>query len=336
MNQLPLLQLLADGSFRSGDELGGKLGVSRTAVWKAMKGIEGLGLEIHSVKGKGYRLMPPLELLDRDQIMRQLGRGNRRAIRELELLMTVDSTNSHAMRRIQVNNLELTSGDIYVCIAEQQTGGRGRRGRAWVSPFGTNMYLSVVREFSSGVVALEGLSLVVGLSLVQALKECGACGLSLKWPNDVLCEGRKLAGILLEMTGDVTGNCQVIIGIGLNINSASRYMAAVDQPWTDLYSLVPGQPGRNRIVGRVINHLMDAVTQFEREGFACFKGQWEALDAFRDAAVEIRGAGGSPEASGTTGIARGVNEQGALLLETDTGVRIFNGGEVSMRMKGSG
>lgn len=330
MDQLLLLDILSDGRFHSGGDLGEALGVSRAAVWKAIRNLQALELDIHSVKGKGHRLACPLELLRRDAILAQLDEERRRGIQGLELLLSVDSTNTLLLRRIQSRELLLEKGRLHVCLAERQTAGKGRRGREWVSPFGRNMYLSVGRQFSSGAGGLDGLSLVVAIGLVRALRQCAIEGLVLKWPNDVFCQGRKLAGILLEMTGDVTGDCQVVIGVGLNISSPPGAMKDVSQPWIDLQSIAPVPPGRNRVVGLVLRHLGEALDEFERSGFAGFRAEWESLDGCRDRPVEISSAGtGAGEA--LAGIARGVTEQGALRLETPEGMRIFNGGEVSMK-----
>lgn len=334
MNQLSLLEILSDGRFHSGDELGQALGVSRAAVWKAIRNLQALDLDVHSVKGKGHRLASSLELLSKEAILAQVEEDRRRVIQSMDVLLAVDSTNTLLMRRIQNRELCLEKGRMCICLAEQQSAGRGRRGREWISPFGRNMYLSVARQFSSGATGLEGLSLVVALALVRALRQCGIEGLGLKWPNDLLWGGRKLAGILLEMTGDVTGDCEVVIGIGLNINSPPGAMQRVDQPWIDLQAIAPVVPGRNRVVGLVLQHLAALLEDFEREGFAAFRREWEALDACRDREVEVRQAGLDGEA--VRGVARGVTEQGALRLETRGGIRVFNGGEVSMKLKEAG
>ena len=333
MNQWPLLEILADGRFHSGDELGRALGVSRAAIWKAVQGLQALNLDVHSVKGKGHRLAAPLELLRREAILAELDAAGKAALQDLEILLNVDSTNSHLMRQAQ--EAGSAPGLVRVCLAEQQSAGRGRRGRRWVSPFGRNMYLSLLRQFATGAVGLEGLSLVVAVALVRALRQAGVEGLALKWPNDVLWGRRKLAGILLEMSGDVTGDCQVVIGIGLNIDSDPRAMAEVEQPWIDLRAVSPVLPGRNRLVGLVLMQLLAALREFETGGFAVFRAEWEALDAYRGLPVEVR-QGAAGEGGSTSGVAQGVDAHGALRLDTGNGVRIFSGGEVSIRAEALG
>ena len=323
---LPLLRELADGAFHSGDELGRSLGVSRASIWKLSKKVSALGLELHSVRGKGYRLDQRLDLLDRKVLLGGLSASQREKISELELKLTVDSTNTYALRRAQKGELDLANGRAFVCLAEQQTAGKGRRGREWLSPFGSNVCLTMVREFELGAAGLEGLSLVVGLALVRALRQIGALDLGVKWPNDVLWKNKKLAGILLEMTGDVSGVCQVVIGIGLNVRVDPLGMDGVNQPWTDLSNICPSLPSRSHLVVRVLGELMGVLTEFEECGFAGFMDEWNERDALKGLPVDLISSSGS-----IRGVASGVNSSGALLLATSDGLQSFYGGEVSLR-----
>ncbi|MDC0598970.1 bifunctional biotin--[acetyl-CoA-carboxylase] ligase/biotin operon repressor BirA, partial [Gammaproteobacteria bacterium] len=315
----PILKMLSNGKFHSGDELGAALGVSRAAIWKSIQKLTKFGLHVHSVRGKGYRLTQPLELLNQQKLLEELGQTQIDKIEEIELLLSIDSTNSHAMRRIQKEPIDLSQGKVLICLAEQQTGGKGRRGREWISPLGHNMYLSIAREFESGAVGLEGLSLVVGLALIRALKKSGIDGLSVKWPNDVLWGNRKLAGILLEMTGDVTGTCRVVIGLGLNIQVEAETMRGIDQPWVDVSSILSSLPGRNQLISCVINDLLLVLDEFEARGFESFMQEWDAVDAIKGCQVELLRSL-KAESNNIVGIASGVNESGALLLTTPNGV----------------
>src|SRR5690606_2947354 len=176
----------------------------------------------HSVRGKGYRLDEPLFLLDGAQIGAALTPANQARLAGLELLPSVDSTNAHVLRQLQAGTLALPPGRSHACLAERQSAGRGRRGRQWVSPFGHNLYLTLLQRFDSGAASLDGLSLAVGVALVRALREWHIPHLALKWPNDLLCREAKLAGILIEISGDVTGQCQLLIGVGLNVKEKDR------------------------------------------------------------------------------------------------------------------
>ena len=317
-----LLPLLADGEFRSGQDLADALGVSRTAVWKQLKKLDELGLQIESVKGRGYRIPGGIELLDAEQVQSALTPQAKRLLTRLDVHETVGSTNAEAMRQAEQGG---AAG--LVCTAEQQTAGRGRRGRQWVSPFASNLYLSLVWEFNQGAAALEGLSLSVGVAVARALASCGLPPVQLKWPNDVLFEGAKLGGILLEMTGDAAGACQVVVGVGLNVSMPQASAATIDQAWTDIDSITGREhPGRNALLAALLNELLPLIASFEDQGFARWRDDWLVLDAFAGVPVLLH-TGGEPMA----GIARGVDWRGALQLETTTGVQSVYGGEISLR-----
>ena len=317
-----LLPLLADGEFRSGQDLADALGVSRTAVWKQLKKLDDLGLEIQSVKGRGYRIPGGIELLDAAKVQATLRPEAASLLSRLEIHETISSTNALAMQQAEQGG---AAG--LVCTAEQQSAGRGRRGRQWVSPFASNLYLSVVWEFSQGAAALEGLSLAVGVAVAKALSSCDLPAVQLKWPNDVLYDGAKLGGILLEMTGDAAGVCQVVVGVGLNISMSQASASAIDQAWTDIETITGGRhPGRNVLLAALLSELLPLVASFEDRGFARWRQDWQALDAFAGSNVVLTAG-----AQQVAGIARGVDERGALQLETASGVQSVYGGEISLR-----
>lgn len=318
---VPLLNALADGEFHSGEALGELLGVSRAAVWKQLQKLAPLGLEVVSIKGRGYRLGRSLDLLSTAEIEAGLSARARAAL-SIRCLLQTDSTNAQAMSAAAAGG---ASG--LVVLAEQQHAGRGRRGRQWVSPFGANIYLSLVWQFGGGAAALSGLSLAVGVACVRALSTAGLAGLGLKWPNDLLVDGRKLGGILLEMTGDPAGECQVVIGVGINVAMTQAEAGAIDQPWTSLQALGVTLP-RSQLVGLLLNALVAVLDEFARGGFAALRAEWMGLDAFRGAAVALLTVNQS-----VAGVARGVDDAGALLLETAQGLEAFHGGEVSLRVR---
>ncbi len=322
MPKTVILPMLADGEFHSGQALAKTLGVSRTAVWKQLNRLEDLGLELESVRGLGYRIPGGLELLDDAKVRADLSERAGALLGDLLLLDTVDSTNAEALRRIESGRAR-----GLVCSAEQQSAGRGRRGRTWVSPYARNIYVSVVWEFSQGAAALEGLSLAVGVAVARALESLGVPALQLKWPNDLLSEGAKLGGILLEMAGDASGACQVVVGVGLNVRMPDRAAGEIDQPWTDLFHLCgEALPSRNALLAAVLNELLPLLAGFEGEGFTPWREAWMARDAYADCPVVVRSA--DKQMAGT---ARGVDERGALRLETSVGVQSLFGGELSLR-----
>ena len=325
MPKTVLLPLLADGEFRSGQDLATALGVSRTAIWKQLNKLQALGLAIESVKGRGYRIPGGIELLEEPRIRAALNAEGAGLLNQLMVDEVVDSTNAEAMRAIAEG-----AGGGVVCTAEQQSAGRGRRGRNWVSPFARNLYFSIIGEFTQGAAALEGLSLAVGVAVVRALEKSSIPGVKLKWPNDVLFEGAKLGGILLEMVGDAAGSCQVVVGVGLNVAMPAAVAAPIEQQWTDVSTLAAVadvvSPGRNELLAALLNELLPLIDRFETEGFAVWRQAWQALDAHAGKPVVL--TSGSQQLAG---ISRGVNDRGALQLETSLGVQSIFGGEMSLR-----
>jgi BirA family biotin operon repressor/biotin-[acetyl-CoA-carboxylase] ligase len=163
--------------------------------------------------------------------------------------------------------------------------------------------------------------------VARALRACDIPAVQLKWPNDVFYDGAKLGGILLEMSGDAAGSCKVVIGVGLNVAMPEVAATGIDQAWTDIQS-ISGQPqlGRNRLLAALLNELLPLAGDFEQQGFAHWREQWQALDAFAGVPVILTAGSGQ-----VAGIARGVDQRGALQLETGTGVQAIFGGEISLR-----
>jgi BirA family biotin operon repressor/biotin-[acetyl-CoA-carboxylase] ligase len=314
-----LLNLLSDGEFHSGSSIGSVIGVSRTAVWKHLQKLAEVGLSVESVKGRGYRLVGGIELLSADVIQSLMDNSAQDKLSCIDVVMSVDSTNSMAMSRA----LE-PGANGYVCLAEYQTAGRGRRGRQWLSPFGHNVYLSVVWEFEGGALQLEGLSLAVGVVIARVLKKMGLQDLSLKWPNDILLGQSKLGGVLLEMSGDPSGLCRVVIGIGINVRMADD--VEIDQPWSTVTQQLP-DVSRNQLVANLLNELMPMLFEYSELGFSALRGEWEQYDAYQGQLVSVI-AGDSVQ----QGIARGVFDNGALRLLLDDQEKAIYGGEVSLRV----
>ncbi|MDX1490090.1 MAG: bifunctional biotin--[acetyl-CoA-carboxylase] ligase/biotin operon repressor BirA [Pseudohongiellaceae bacterium] len=317
MDLHPLLAELSDGAYHSGAKLGEALGISRAAIWKQVERLREMGVEVHSVTGKGYRLPNALGLLNGAEILHHLGDGAARWRDHIVVSFSTDSTNADALRCSEGNT------DSWLVLAEHQSQGRGRRGRTWVSPVGANIYFSMGVAFDSGVAAMEGLSLVVGLALVRTLDEMGCYGAGLKWPNDIQVEGKKIAGILLEMSGDVTGPCRVIIGIGLNIRMPEGLAQEIGQPYTDLSSELGELPNRNKIIAKLILQLDAALQQFRLQGFEPFKAEWESRDVNMGRLVEL-----SAGRNSVRGMVKGLTSTGALCLETSQGESVFTGGEL--------
>jgi len=326
-----LLRLLADGGLHSGAELAQRLGVTRAAVWKSLRAaVDELGLEVESIRGKGYRLTAPLELLDPVEIAAGLSASTRGLMADIEVLNSTPSTNSRLMRLAR----EGASSGL-VCLAEHQLAGRGRSGRNWVSPFGSNIYLSILWRYPLAPAELGGLSIACGVAAARVLKVAGCTDIGLKWPNDLHWRRRKLGGLLLEVAGESQGPSQVVVGIGINLRLSPAQAAGIGQPWTDLAEALaqaPGDPpsrtvpGRNAVAARLIDALLTALSDFGRSGLAPFADDWRAFDAYLDEPVEL--IMGGDRISGTCA---GIAPDGALLLETAAGLRAFHAGEVSLR-----
>ena len=316
---LTLLRVLSDGNTHSGRELASLLGVSRTAIWKQLAKLEPLGLELQSQTGKGYCLAGGLELLDEELIFANLVGGLSALIGNFHLLRLVDSTNAYLLRQEPAEGIE-------ICLSEYQSAGRGRRGRQWVSPFASNIYLSLKFTVNGGIAALEGLSLAVGVAVAHALSDLGVLDVQLKWPNDLLWRGKKLGGILIEIAGDPSGICQAVVGLGLNLKATHAMEQLIDQPWVALDNVLESVPQRNRIVASLLNRLVPLLANYETQGFAPYHQAWECLNAHVGQPVSLSMGNRTCE-----GIVRGVDETGALLLETETGISTFHGGEVSLR-----
>lgn len=313
-----LLRILADGEFHSGESLGEILGSTRAAVWKRLQVLPEFGVTVESVKGRGYRLPGGLNLLAADKIRSRLSGEAASLLSQLQCFNEIGSTNRHL--------LEVVAEHGSVCLAERQTEGRGRRGRAWFSPFARNIYLSVRWHVEQGVASLEGLSLAVGVVLVEALAEIGVADLSLKWPNDLLLQGKKLGGILIEVGGDLTGECALVVGIGLNVNMPDSVdVETITQPWIDLRGAA-FEVDRNVLCATLLNHLLPLLNTFPGTGFGPYVTRWMACGAYLGKDVSLS----SPTRT-VSGKLLGVDDRGALLLESESGVASFNGGEISLR-----
>lgn len=317
-----LLNCLADGQFHSGQEVGKSLGISRSAVWKQVKYLETLGVEVYSVRGRGYRIPGGLELLN-EAAVQECFSGR---LSQVVSKQVVDSTNLMALREL---NQPGAHRSLY--LAEYQESGKGRRGRRWVSPFASNLYMSLIWRFQQGVAALEGLSLVVGVAVAEALQAYGLSDVQLKWPNDLLVGQSKLGGILLEMQGDASGECHVVIGIGLNVAMHESAATEVDQPWTSVAGALKRPVSRNELLMLILERLIDRLETFSQQGFSAFKPQWEALHAYQNEDITLHL--GSKQISGRC---IGVDEHGALLVDQDGEVKTYHAGEVSVRLHGTG
>lgn len=311
--KLHILKTLSDGEFHSGEALGHDLGISRAAIAKHIKGLSEWGVDIYRIQGRGYQLAHPMQLLDETRLTDS-------SEPKLELIPVIDSTNQYLLERVN----ESEKGRV--CVAEYQASGRGRRGRQWVSPFGSNLYLSMYWRLDAGMAAAMGLSLVIGIAAVEALEEMGIQGVKLKWPNDLYYQDKKLAGILVEMSGQAGGAANLVIGMGLNIGMPDK-QPDIDQPWTTLNQVCADlRLDRTQLALTLIEHWKMILADYEMMGLAGFVDRWNRLDNFIGRPVKL--IMGAREVKG---IVQGIDQQGGVVLETDNGLETYIGGEISLR-----
>lgn len=315
-----ILRLLADGEFHSGEGMATRLGVSRASVWQALRSLDGVGVELFRVPGRGYRLRELVQWIDLRQV--QAGLGDRARRFELEVVDSVGSTNSLLLQKAA---LGAPHGSCLV--TEMQTAGRGRRGREWHASLGGSLTFSLLWRFNQGAGFLSGLSLAVGVALVRALDQSGIAGANLKWPNDILYQYRKLAGILIELQGDMLGPSAAVIGIGLNLKLSETMLDRIDQAVVDVHTITGKVPQRNLILAQLLSNLADVLDEFEEGGFACLRDEWLERHAYHEKAVRLI----MPDGGQHDGYLLGVAEDGALLVETAAGKKRYTSGEISLR-----
>jgi BirA family transcriptional regulator, biotin operon repressor / biotin---[acetyl-CoA-carboxylase] ligase len=323
---LALLRLLADGEFHSGEVLAQGLGVSRASVNNALHGIEQYGLTLYSVRGRGYCLSNPPQWLDAVQVSAHLAAAA--GDFKIEILDSAPSTNTLLLQRAAQG-----AASTLPLAAEWQSGGRGRQGRIWHSGLGNALTFSLLWRFDCGLAGLSGLSLATGVALMRALHGLGISGAQLKWPNDVLGAGGKIAGILIEAQGDMLGPSAVVIGIGINLALPQEIVQRIDQPVSDLSQLTSVLPERNLLLATVLRELAIVLREFSAAGFAGLREEWEGYHLYQNKAVQLL----LPDGKVIQGVVRGVNQDGALTVEIksaasgNTEMRIFHAGEISLR-----
>lgn len=313
-----LLRRLADGEFHSGETLAQEFGVTRATVCNALSDVDRLGLTLYSVRGRGYRLARPLQWLDAAEVSRRLA-GE---ALQIEILDSAPSSNALLLQRSAQG---APSGSVLA--VEWQTAGRGRRGRTWHSGLGDALTFSVLWRFDGGLAALSGLSLAVGVAMMRALRELGVAGAGLKWPNDVLLDEGKLAGILIEAQGDMLGPSAVVIGIGINLEVPESLRERIEQKVSDLSAHPAVRSERNQVLAVSLRHLAAVLRGFGKGGFAPLRDEWERHHVHQGRSVRLL----LPDGTQVSGTAGGVTDEGVLRLLGDGGERLFNAGEVSLR-----
>jgi len=324
MNSLtfPLLHLLADGQFHSGEALARQFNVTRVTIWNAIQHAQHLGVEVFSVRGRGYKLPKAIVLLDKAEVLRAI--GAQREWFHLEVLDEVASTNTYLMQAAAKG-----APHVSCVVAHIQTNGRGRRGRTWVSQLGASLTFSLLWRFDCGASALSGLSLTVGVALMRALKELGVTNAQLKWPNDVLVGGKKLAGILIDLQGDMDGPSAAVIGVGINVNLPEKILIDINQPAIDLKRACGTDINQSQLLGTLLKHIAEVLRHFEGQGFLGVRDEWLGYHAYQQQSVRML----LPDGRDVEGVVTGVAEDGILLVNTAFGLQRFSTGDISLRSR---
>jgi len=321
-----VIKLLNDGKFHSGVELAKTLRVSRTSIWKAIQYLDVLGVSIDAVRAKGYRLYQPLELLDKNLILSGVPKDTLTQINRIEILQSIASTNDYLLAQIPYGLKSFS-----VCVSEAQTSGKGRQGKTWISPYGRNIYLSLYWKSGCQLRGLSGLSLVVGVAILNALKALQVLPqeLGMKWPNDIYFQNQKIGGILIEtQTEHLTEQTHIVLGIGLNIVSRS---ISQEEAWGSLNKILSDPISRNQICGQLLHELPLTINKFEKEGFSAFRDDWEKYNVLNQRQVTVSQRGISEK-----GLCVGVNDRGELLVDINNNLRALTYGDVSIRKEEPG
>lgn len=317
-------QLLADQQFHSGTRLAAACDVSRSAIWKAIAALRELGVTVHAVAHRGYRLPRATAPLEATLIRKALPAAIAARLRHGTTLWSTSSTNADLMTQS-----DLPPGRFDFLTAEYQTAGRGRHTRSWYAPPGEAICLSMSWSFQSLPATVSALSLAVGVCALRTLKRSGVTGAELKWPNDLVAGEAKLGGILAELRAEAGGPAFVVIGIGLNVALGTAVIEQVKASGTqaiDLAALGLSLAERNSITAALIAEVVAGLVQFEREGFSAFAQEWRAADALSGKVVRV-----SLDAGSVSGHARGIDLDGALCVQTREGIQRFVTGDVSVR-----
>jgi BirA family biotin operon repressor/biotin-[acetyl-CoA-carboxylase] ligase len=316
--------LLSNSEFTSGTILGERLNISRAAVHKHVQALMRLGIPIHRVPGRGYRLSPGVQLLDPTRIRGALDADVRHRLGHVTVLPRVDSTNNWLLRRQLQSSIH-----GHLCATEAQSKGRGRRGYDWVASPYRNVMFSIGWEFAVWPESITGLGLAASVAVVQALQRSSVIGVGIKWPNDLVVGDAKLGGILIDVNGESAGRCATVVGIGINVRLEESDAGLIDQPYTDLYAVTGMVMDRNQLIAVCSSEITRMLERFGDLGFQAFRSQWERMHVYNGRRVRLFGGDGE-----FRGLVSGTSENGALLVVDDNGhTHGFLSGDVRLRLE---
>ncbi len=325
-----IITALQDGQYHSGQALGEALNISRTAIWKHIQFMtDTLQLPLRSKPGQGYCLTPPILLLNTTQIKQGLLPQVQNQIFDIQCFDQIPSTSQYLYQQIHETDLSNR-----LCLAEMQTAGIGRRGQSWQSPFGYNVYYSLLWHFEQSPQVLIGLSIMMAIVICRVLSQFNLPnGLQLKWPNDIFFDGKKLAGILVEMRAQNSGMSHCVMSVGINGFLPNIVAHPIDQPWTDFYRMTGQTFDRNRFITDLTNALVPAIKIYQQQGLTPFLPEWRIYDCFYQKNITLLHQNGQR----TSGVCQGITEQGLLALtcqKTDKTL-CFHSGQVSIEKRSS-
>jgi len=317
-----LLEIISNGNVYSGQDLAASLNVSRTAVWKSIKHLETLGLEIRAIRGKGYQLREKFEFLSKEEISRMMTLQSKKSCKDIGVVFKTNSTNLYLL-----NQLDSEAIHGSVVFAEYQSEGRGRRNKRWISPIGSGICFSVGWRFEVMPISLGLLSLYMGIAVARSLNSLKIKEVGLKWPNDIITTGHKIGGILLDIRGESTGPLDVIVGVGINYELPKYRLISVDQPIIDVCSVSKKSFSRNMIAASLLSNVLEILHDLQTGANLNLLNEWRQFDYYigKEATLIL------PNEK-ITGILKGVDEQGSLLMLVDGKLLSYRSGEVSLRI----
>lgn len=318
-----LAALTATTSYVSGEELSQQCGISRTAVWKQIQKLQEAGYQIEGQRRLGYRLLNGADVLNREEICRALPDGFFGSTEQIFCYEEIDSTNLESRRLILQGH-----GQGTVIVAEQQTAGRGRLGRHWESPSGTGIWFSVILEPGVSLQQTSSYSFVMAVAVAEGIRQATGLEAQVKWPNDVLLQGKKVCGILLELVAEMSQVHQLIAGIGINANQQlADFPEEVQQKAISLAVAVGHPVQRTSILCAVLQKIEENCLLLERQGFDAIREKWLSLSCVIGKEVQIVRQGDAI----LTGTAIGLGHDGSLQVQTAQGVEQVVAGDVSLR-----
>ena len=321
--RVQLIAHLADGEYHSGARLAEQLSISRTAIWKRIQSLQRRGMAVDTVRGKGYRLTQPVELLDREQLLMLLDDDIKNLVKVLTLHTEIKSTNQYLLDRINRPDFH-----GHVALAEFQSAGRGRRGRHWHAPFAAGICFSLGWHFDPAPQSLAMISLGAGVAIIRALCRIGIRDAGLKWPNDVYWRGRKLGGILVEAREESAGPCSLVVGIGINFCFPAAQDRYIDQPWVDIATILQPLCSRHVLAAALISEIMRLSGQVAAMNYSGIIDAWRRHDHMRGKKARL-----ILPAKTVEGRIAGIDHNGALLMEVRGKVERFNTGEITLRVR---